>query len=169
MSSFLTKSDGIYNPAKRYGVKNITDTDFTFTWNGNPITIKVGQEIELPEHMAILATTKMVDQVMHAEADEETARMRKELRDPYWRSPKGISAGIPMARKPYEDRVIRELSIDEKSPQYQVLRAEVKEQLLGDLKRGQEPAAPIDGVVAGIAQFGNPTAPKEFAEIPKHG
>ena len=161
------KKDGIYNPLLRYGVKNITDSEFTFSWNSNPITIKAGQEIELPEYLAILATTKMVDQIMQNEANDEVIKMRAKLHDPYWRSPKGIAIAVPAARKPYEDKIIRTLSVDEKSPQFQVLKAEVKDQILGDLKKGQEKAAPIETVVSGIAQFGNPTAPKEFADVTK--
>lgn len=167
MSSFLDKKIGVYDPSKRYGFKNITSEPFTFSWGGNPITVKAGAEIEVPEHYAIVATTKLVDQIMQDEVREEEKKMRAELRDPYWRSPKGIAMGVPAARKPYEDKILRELAFDEENPQTQVMRSQIKEQIMNDMTNAQKPPASIDTVVSGIAQFGNPTAPKEFSEIPK--
>lgn len=156
---------GVYDPTKRYGFKNITEKPFTFSWDNNPITVPPGEEIELPEYMAIMATHKQVDQIMSEIAFEDTVRLRKENKDYAARSPLGIAMGVPSARKPYEDKILRELKLDEKNPQVQILRAQIKEQLMTDLTNGQKPAAPIESVVAGIAQFGNPTAPKEFSEI----
>lgn len=177
MSSFLDKTwdekqqkfveRGMYNPLKRYGFTNITTEDFTFTWNSSPITVKPGVEIELPEHMAILATHKIVDQVMNKLADEDTKRLRVEMRDSTARSPLGISVGIPAARKPFEDKVLRELKVDEQSPQVQVLKAQVRDQIIGDLTNSQKPPEPIESAISGLAQMGNPNAPKEFSEIPK--
>lgn len=165
MSSFLDKKSGIYDPSKRYGFKNITDKPFTFSWGGHPITVKAGEEIEVPEHYALLATKKIVDQIMMEEVAEEEKKMRADLRDPFWRSPKGIAIGIPAARKVYEDKVIRELALDEENPQIQVMRAQIKEQILGDINNAQKPKAPVETVVANFVQSGKPTAPAEFAEI----
>lgn len=158
---------GMYDPRKRYGFKNITDEDFTFTWNSNPITVKPGVEIELPEHMAILATHKIVDQVMGKIAHEDTERLRKEMKDPYARSPLGIAMGVPTARKPFEDKVLRELKVDEQSPQIQILRAQTKEQIVNDLTNAQKPPEPLSAALGGLAQMGNPTAPAEFSELPR--
>lgn len=165
MTSFLDKKMGIYNPAKRYGFKNITDKPFTFTWGGHPITVKAGEEIEVPEHYAMVATQKLVDQIMQEEVTAEEKKMRAELKDPYWRSPKGISLGIPAARKPYEDKVLRELAFDEENPQVQVMRAQIREQILSDIDNAQKPKVPVETVVANFAQSGKTTAPAEFAEI----
>lgn len=167
MSSFLDKKTGIFDPSKRYGFKNITENPFTFTWGGNPITVKPGDEVELPEHYALLATKNLVDQIMQEEAHAEEQEMKVKKNDPYWRSPKGIAVGIPAARKPYEDKILRELKLNEESPQVQVMRAQIKEQLMADLTNGQQPPAPIESALGGIAQMGNPTAPKEFSEIPQ--
>jgi len=146
MSSFLDKKTGIYDPSKRYGFKNITDKPFTFSWGNQPITVKAGEEIEVPEHYALLATKKIVDQIMMEEVAAEEAKMRAELKDPYWRSPKGISIGIPAARKVYEDKVLRE-------------------QILSDIDNSQKPKVPVESVVANFAQSGKATAPAEFADI----
>ncbi len=117
--------------------------------------------------MAILATHKLVDQIMGKLAQEDTERLRKEMRDHTARSPLGIAMGVPSARKPYEDKILRELKIDEQSPQMQVLRAQVKDQIISDITNGQKPPEPIETAISGLAQMGNPTAPKEFSEIPK--
>ncbi len=158
---------GMYDPRKRYGFKNITEKDFTFTWNSNPVTVKPGVEVELPEHMAILATHKLVDEIMSKLAQEDTERLRKETKEHTARSPLGIAMGIPHARKVWEDKIIRELTVDERSPEIQVLRAQIKEQLVSDLTNAQKPPEPIETALGGLAQMGNPTAPKEFSEIPR--
>lgn len=177
MSSFLDKvfnektgkyeERGMYDPTKRYGFKNISNETFTFTWDRNPITVQPGQEVELPEHLAILATHKLVDKVMQDEIHAEEKKVRAETKDPYWKNPKGISMAVPHARKIYEDKIIRLLKVDEQSPQIQILRAQAKEQILNDLSNGQKAPAPLEAVIGSIAQSGNPTAPAEFAEIPK--
>lgn len=176
MSSFLDKvynaktgkyeDRGMYNPLKRYGFKNITDEAFTFSWNDNPITVPPGVEIELPEHLAITATHKLVDQIMQKEIHAEEEKMRRETRDAYWKSPRGISMAVPTARKPYESKVLRELQIDERSPQFQVLRSQIKEQILGDLANGQKAPDPLADLVAATIPMGSTSAPKEFSEIP---
>lgn len=181
MSSFLDKvldektgrmvDRGMYNPLKRYGFKNITDTPFHFHWNDpekkNPIIVKPGVEIELPEHLAITATHKLVDEIMGKLAQEDTERLRKETRDHTARSPLGSAMGVPAARKIWEDKILREISIDEQSPQAQVLRAQLRDGIMADISNSQKPPEPIESVIGGIAQMGNPTAPKEFAEIGK--
>lgn len=177
MTSFLDKvwnektgkfeERGMYDPRKRYGFKNITDEVFTFSWNGNPVSVKPQTEIELPEYMAIMATHKLVDQVMGKLAQEDTERLRKEMKDHTARSPLGIAMGVPAARKVYEDKILRELKIDEQSPEIQVLRAQIKDQITNDIANGQKPPEPIESAISGLAQMGNPTAPAEFSEIPK--
>lgn len=176
MTSFLDKNwdekqqkyvdRGMYDPRKRYGFKNITEEPFTFSWNGNPITVQPGMEVELPEHMAILATHRQVDQIMGKLAHEDTERLRKEMRDHTARSPLGIAMGVPSARKVYEDKIIRELKVDEQSPQFQVIRAQARDQIINDLTNAQKPPEPIESAISGLAQMGNPEAPKEFSEIP---
>lgn len=174
MASFLDKvrdangkmiDRGMYDPSKRYGFKNITDEPFTFTWDSNPITIKPGVEVTLPEHLALMATHKLVDQIILNESRAEEIKMRKEYHDQYWESSIGKSRGVPSFRKPYEDKILRELKLDEDSPEVQVMRAQVKEQVLNDLKKGQERPAPIEAAATSIV--GDLTSSTEFPDIPK--
>lgn len=156
MSSYLTVKNGIYDPSKRFAFTNVTDKDFVFSWGGNPITVKPKDTVEMPHHLAVLATTKLVDQIMLGEARQDELTMRKENKDPYWRSPKGISVGVPEARKPYEDKILRELQPDEENPQFAIQRARMKEELLRDLSA--EKAEPVSKIVV---------SPEQFAEIKK--
>lgn len=151
MSSYLTPKDGIYDPSKRFAFTNITDEPFTFQWGGTPITVKPKGTVELPHHLAILATKNLVDKIMGAEAREDELKTRKSNKDPYWRSPKGISVGVPEARKPYEDKILRELKLDEESPEVAVMRAQIKEQLMADMS--QEKAAPVTKMSVGKEEF----------------
>lgn len=151
MSSYLTVKNGIYDPSKRFAFTNISSTDFTFSWGGKPITVKTGDVVEMPHHLAVLATGKLVDQIMMGIAREDEIKMRLENKDPYWRSPKGISVGIPEARKPYEDKVLRELAPDEENPQTAMMRASMREQLMHDLSA--EKAQTIDKISVPLEQF----------------
>lgn len=165
MSSFLDKKGGIYDPSKRYSFTNITENPFTFSWGGKNITVKAHQAIEVPEHYGILATGKLVDQIMQEESRAEELIMREKKNDPYWRSPKGIALGIPAARKPYEDKILRELAFDEENPQTQVMRAQIREELMNDYNNAQKPPSPIEAALGGIASNGGGALPAEFAEI----
>lgn len=141
MSSNLTIRQGIYDPTKRFAFKNITEEPFTFTWNSDPITVKAGQEVELPHHMAILATGKIVDKIMMDIARDDEQKQRKINKDPLWRSPKGIAVGVPEARRVWEEQVLRELKVDDENPQVAVMRAQMREELLKDLK-GEKSTTP---------------------------
>lgn len=165
MSSFLDKKSGVYDITKTYAVKNITDKPFTFRWNSNPMTIQQGKELNMPEHFMIVAVTKMVDEIMQEETRVEEVEMRKQLRDPYWRSPKGIALGVPAARKVYEDKIVREVKLDESDPQTQVRKVQLKEEIMGDILNSQKPPAPIESALAGIASTDGSAFPKEFADI----
>lgn len=165
MSSFLDRKQGIYDLTKTYAVKNITDKPFTFRWNSNPMTIQPGKELNMPEHFMIVAVTKMVDEIMQEETRIEEVSMRKELRDPYWRSPKGISMGVPAARKVYEDKIVREVQLDDSDPQTQIRKVQLKEEIMGNILDGQKQPAPIEAALGGIASTNGSAFPKEFADI----
>lgn len=159
MSSNLTVKNGIYDPSKRFAFTNITDKDFTFYWGGNPITVKPKDTVEMPHHLAVLATGKLVDQIMLGEARKDELTMRSANKDPYWRSPKGISVGVPAAREPYETKILRELSPDEENPQTAIMRAKMREELQRDLSG--ETAAPISRMAVSPEQFA-PIANKQL-------
>lgn len=151
MSSNLSVKNGIYDPSKRFAFTNITDRDFTFHWGGNPITVKPKDTVEMPHHLAVLATGKLVDQIMLGEAREDELTMRAANKDPYWRSPKGISVGVPAAREPYETKILRELAPDEENPQTAIMRAKMREELQRDLSA--ENAAPVSRMAVAPEQF----------------
>lgn len=60
--------------------------------------------------------------------------------------------GIPAARKVYEDQIVRELQIDEESPQIAVLKAQIRDQVLSDIENSAKKAAPVESVVASITK-----------------
>lgn len=150
MSSFLDKN-GVFDPSKRYAFTNITNEPFTFHWAKVPITIQAGDTKELPEHLALLATKNLVDKLMIGEVTVEEQKMRTKMKDPYWRSPKGTSLGVPAARKPYEDQILRELQLDEESPEVAIMRARIKEELMTDLSAEKSPA--ISRISVGKEEF----------------
>lgn len=134
MSSLLGRGEGLYNNTRRFAFTNITEEVFTSAWDSQPITVQPGQTVELPHHLADKLTDELVNQIMIGDAklDEVTKNQ------PYYRSPKGSSLGVPAARKVWEDQIVRELQVDEESPEIQVMRAKIREEVLADLKR--EPA-----------------------------
>lgn len=134
MSSLIGKNDGLYNPLKRFAFTNITADVFESAWDGSPIIVQPGQTIELPHHLADKLTDDLVNRIMIGDAKlDEVAKNQ-----PYYRSPKGSSLGVPAARKVWEDQIVRELQVDEESPEIQVMRAKIREEVLADLKK--EPA-----------------------------
>ena len=155
MSSFLDPKEGMYNPLKRFAFTNITTEPFTFTWDKIPMTVKPSDTIELPHHLALHATKHLVDKIMIEGIKIEEDVMKKEKNDPYFRHPKGTSLGVPGARKVYEDKILRELAVDEESPQIAIMRMKIKEELMADMKSEPKSAKTIK------------IAMSEFAEIKK--
>ena len=152
MSSYLDVKSGIYDPSKRFAFTNITSEVFNSAWGGQPIIVQSGQTVELPHHLAVKLTGELVDKIMigNAKMDEER------VNQPYYRSPQGTSLGVPAARKVWEDQILRELQVDEESPELQVMRAQIREEIMNDLKA--EPAKagsiPVPSGIAEFAEFG---------------
>ena len=84
-------------------------------------------------------------------AEEEEKKMREKTKDPYWRSKIGISAGVPEARRPYEEKILRELKPDEENPQTAIMRSRIREELMADLTA--EKSAPITRMAVGKDEF----------------
>lgn len=63
---------------------------------------------------------------------------------------------VPEARKPFEDKVLRELPVDQASSQFKILQSQLIEGLRADLSA--ETSKPIDKISI---------KPEEFAEIQK--
>lgn len=159
MSSLLGKNEGIYNPALRFAFTNITDRVFESKWNGQPITIQPGQTVELPHHLANKLTDELVDSIMIGAAklnEIEFYKANPNTAPNMYRA--ASSLGVPQARKIWEDLIVRPLAVDEESPEIQIIRAQIKEELLAD--QSQEKS---------VADVPVPTGIEEFAEIKSGG
>lgn len=152
MSSNLDLKQGIYDPSKRFAFTNITDAPFTFAWGNSPITVKPKETIELRHHLAVLATNRIVDQIMIEEMRKKTEA--EKLKNPMYLAPNQAgSLGVPAAREPFEKQVLRELALDEESPQIQVMRAQIREEMARDLNQEKSPAITRISEVASVKDF----------------
>lgn len=162
MSSNITVKNGIYDPSKRFEFTNVTDQDFTFTWGGKPIVIKPKQKVILRHHLAVLATTKIVDQIMMDEINKKTAKARES--NPNYLAPNQASSlGVPAARDPYEKMVLKELPPETSNEaELGIIRSEFQEQLLNDMSA--KPASAIgkmsDIGISSIKEFEEVNIPK---------
>lgn len=154
MSSIVGKNQGVYDNTKKYAVTNITTEDFVSHWNGSPVIIKAGQTASFEQHMANKVTDEMVDKIMIGNAKLDEIKMGT----PYARSPMGSSLGVPAARKVWEDKIVREISVNEESPEMQMMRAKMKEELLADMSQEKS----VDAVSTPGSPFTNPG---EFSEL----
>jgi hypothetical protein len=166
MKSFLDVDGGVYTPGRRYAFTNTTDEDFTSYWSKVPIVVKPGETIEISDstpfpgsgmgHMlSIKMTGELVDKIMLTDVKrKETEYYKANPGATYnsFRAPNSV--GVPAARKPFEDQVLRELAVDEESPAIQVFKKQLEE----EIQRG------IDGVGESVPV---PTNIEEFAEIKK--
>jgi hypothetical protein len=150
VSSFIDVKDGIYDPTKRFAFTNVSDKDFTFKWDGKPITIKAHKTVEMPHHLAIKATTELVDYLMQSEEQEKTARIKE--KNPEYKAPNQAgSMGVPMARKPFEDRILKELKVEENSPENEMFKAGIREQIIKDLNA--QPSASVSATSVTESDF----------------
>lgn len=149
MSSSL-EVNGIYNPSLRFAFTNITAEEFRSAWGGSPIIVKAGETVSLPHHLAVKLTNELVDKIMIGNAKmDEVAKNQ-----PYYRSNLGGMLGVPAARKVFEDQIVRQLEVNEETPEMQVIRAQIREELIKDLS--QKEGVPTEPI---------PTRVEEFAQI----
>lgn len=149
MSSNLNVKQGIYDPTKRFSFTNISSAPFTFYWAKSPITVKAKETVELPHHLAVLATNQLVDQIFMAEIKEEEVKMAAETKNPLYRSPRAISMGVPAVREVYENKILKELKPNESKiseSQLGVIRSQLRDTLINDTSA--KSAAPITGAMA---------------------
>lgn len=156
MSSLVEKGPTIFNPARKFAFTNITEEDFVSAWNGTPITIKAGQTVELPHHLANKMVDELVDKIMIGEAKlDEVAMLEKNPSQPLPRSNKGMSLGVPAVRKVWEDKIVKELVVDPEEPQFKILASQVKAELEADMSR--EPGGDVSNVVVNKDEFADLT------------
>lgn len=142
----LIPTDGVFNPLRRFAFTNITNDLFTFHWNSQPISVKAHETVELPHHLMVVATTKLVDKIMIQKSKEDENEGKKT--DRFYRGASML--GVPAARKVYEDQIVRELQVDEESPQIAVMRSQIRDQVLKDIENGAKKAAPVESIVASV-------------------
>ncbi len=109
-----------------------------------------------------VATTKLVDKIMiskYKQEEESGINVTKDGRHKF-----GLSLGVPAARKVYEDQIVRELQVDEESPQIAILRSQIRDQVMADIENGSKKSAPVESVVAsvGLENFSNVQRSSEF-------
>lgn len=129
MSSNLTKKEGIYDPTKRGAFTNWSNEDFVGVWAGEGITIKAGQTVTLPEHLAIKFTGEFVDREM---VKEEMSNFVPSVKWPTYEESEKTMVGIPSARTPYEKKTLKWLERSDESPEMQLLRMQVLDEIKKD-------------------------------------
>lgn len=142
--------EGLFNPLLRFAFTNITEEPFISAWDGNPITVSAGATVELTHHLAVKMTKELTDKIMIGQAKLDA--LAKGLTGA--NTPRTGNLGVPAARKVWEDKICRELKVDEESPQVQILRAQIKSEMLADMKAEPSSGAPI-----------MPSSIEEFAEL----
>lgn len=149
--NYVLTPEGLYNPALRFAFTNITETPFESKWNSSPIIVPAGVTIELEHHLAVKLTKELVDKIIMGEAKLDEVTKNKEG----YRSPIGMSLGVPAARRIWEDKICRQLAVDEESPEIQIMRAKIKEELLADLstETSREPV-PTPSNLSEFAELG---------------
>jgi len=150
MANSFLEPNGLFNPALRFAFTNISDDVFTSYWDKVPIVVKPYETIEISSNnpipgvtgqaLAVKMTCELVDKIMIGEAKMDEMKHK----EPYFRSPKGSSLGVPAARKLWEDKILRELGFDEESPAIKTMRNQLKEEILsgGDKNRVQDTPMP---------------------------
>lgn len=167
MYSFLDP-EGLFNPSLRFAFTNITSEVFTSRWDGIPIVVEPGVTIEISNTtpipgaghaIAVKMTREMVDNIMIGDAKLDEAQKNQ----PYYRSPRGSSLGVPAARKPFEDQILRELAPEEESPAIQIMRKQILEEIETGIS--QKPnAEPVHGP-ASVAEFADIATSQPTPEI----
>lgn len=165
MRSYLD-FEGVYDPSKRYIVRNWSDEDFTQdfgaenAYNDNKVietkpafsvTIKAGEMRELNQFEAFTFTKHFVDREMGKEAKKLQDRQLIE------RAEYGI--GNPDVRKPYEEKTISEIKAGQETPFMEQLRETIRKEELAKLELEKE--APKEEVAATVPDI---TPDGEFSE-----
>lgn len=138
------------NPAQRYKFKNILGEDFTSYWGKNPITVKAGGSVTLPEYLANKMLDEMVDKIMMEEVKLNEVNYYKNNPNTapnFYRAPS--SAGVPAARKVWEDQIITKLPLEEGTTEAQLLRLQIKQEIEDNSKAqpSTEPATGVTGMI----------------------
>lgn len=163
---------GVYDPNIRAAFTNITDEEFVSAWGGQPIKVPAGRTVELTHHLAVKLTKELVDKIMIGEAALDKATNGKG--NAYYQSPKGMNLGVPAAREIWEKKICRQLEVDEESPEIQVMRAQIRQEVMQDMQNSQAPKSASPSLPNSINEFADikggdepkkPKAPIKLKEV----
>lgn len=163
-NSFL-RPEGLFNPTLRFAFTNITDKEFVSFWDKVPIKVQPNETIELSmttpipgvtgQALAVKMTGELVDKLIIEKAKAEEVANG----EAFYKSPTGITLGVPTARKEYEDKILRELDVDEESPAMQSMRNQMKKEILGTDEKQPAQAMEMPNTVE---EFGDLTADRSI-------
>ncbi len=140
MRSYL-EFEGVYDPAKRYIVRNWSNEDFSQDFGAesvyndnnvietkpaNSLTIKAGEMRELGQFEAFIFTKHFVDREMYKEAAKLEDKQLVE------RAEMGVNNRD--VRKPFEDKTISEIKNGEPTPFMESLREEIRKEELAKIE-----------------------------------
>lgn len=127
-----TEERSLYDNSQRYRFTNIDDEEFIGMWDGRIfVTVPAGRSVTLPEAQAITYAKALCTRVM---LKEEKSKFVPNMREATWEESQKTRTGVPMARDPYEKRILQKLEQNEDTPELQVLRSEIREELLHDMQ-----------------------------------
>lgn len=154
LQSLLYIRQGIYNPLLRFSFTNITEEEFISAWNSEPIKIPAGVTVELTHHLAAKLTRELVDKIMIGNAKINEIEFYKNNPNVQMNTYRASSSlGVPGARKIWEDQICRLLAPDEESPQTQLMRIKIREELMRDLKAEPSSGSPLDNASISVEEF----------------
>lgn len=131
---------GLYDLTQRYRLTNIDDEKFTGRWNGRTfVVLNPGESATIPESQAINFAKEICTRVMQK---EEKAKFVPNMNEPTWEQSQRTRVGLPMARDAYEKRILQKIEAGEETPELQVMRAQMREQLLNDMSAQVSTDAP---------------------------
>lgn len=162
LQDLLYIRQGIYNPLLKFAFTNITEEEFVSAWGGEPIKIPAGQTVELPHHLAAKLTKELVDKIMIGNAklqEMEFYKNNPNVQINSYRAPSSL--GVPAARKVWEDQIVHLMAPDEESPQVQLMRIKIKEELMRDLQAEPSSGSPLDSAPKNLADFADLQTEKE--------
>lgn len=168
LDTLLHPRQGLYNPLLKFAFTNITEEPFTIQWNGAIVTVvAAGVTVELPHYLAVKCVKELVDKIMIGNAKlnelEFYSKNINAIPNTY-RAPSSL--GVPAARKVWEDKIVRLMEPDEESPQTQIMRAQLKEEIMRDLSAEPANANPLENAPKSISEFADLHADKQ-PETPK--
>ena len=147
---------GLYDKTKRFAFTNILDEDFTSYWDGDPIVVPAHTTIELSNTtpiigaghvLAVNMTKELVDKIMIEQIKIDSDEMKQKTNNPYAVSPKAGSLGVPMARKFWEDQILKELDPVTDPTAIKVLQKQIiKEITEGNEMKPETKPVPIPSV-----------------------